>query len=266
MTLENKDNPRNDLRAIADRHEISLGAVEHLLSALAAGNGFQAQFNHPELGGLGQWSQGGMLMIGDMFNHGLKAKVAAVCSDLAAFASRSTDAHPSLGQHQSQYQGSGVHKPAFSSNWWPTELGTPSAIGAQNEMRYAFFPTSRRLALSVGGEVTLYDTQDHLIGGFSQQQSGGQSITFSSQHGQIDLSQLEKVSAGAGAREKAGVAVGEKPAAEFAAPEPTSPITTQSSSDGDIFDKIERLAVLHAKGILSDEQFEAKKSELLARL
>ena len=37
-------------------------------------------------------------------------------------------------------------------------------------------------------------------------------------------------------------------------------------SDEDIFDKIERLAALHAKGILTDQEFEATKSELLSRL
>jgi hypothetical protein len=34
----------------------------------------------------------------------------------------------------------------------------------------------------------------------------------------------------------------------------------------DIFGKIERLADLYARGILTTEEFEAKKSELLARL
>ncbi|MBD9512057.1 SHOCT domain-containing protein [Ensifer sp. ENS10] len=37
-------------------------------------------------------------------------------------------------------------------------------------------------------------------------------------------------------------------------------------SDADIFDRIERLAALHAKGILTDQEFEATKSELLSRL
>ncbi|MDI7923743.1 SHOCT domain-containing protein [Ferirhizobium litorale] len=34
----------------------------------------------------------------------------------------------------------------------------------------------------------------------------------------------------------------------------------------DIFSKIERLAALHSKGILSDDEFAAKKTELLQRL
>ena len=41
------------------------------------------QFNIRELGGMGQWSGGGMTQVGDMFNDGLKQKVAALCQDLA---------------------------------------------------------------------------------------------------------------------------------------------------------------------------------------
>ena len=42
-----------------------------MVRALMEGNGSQAQFSHPDLGGMGQWSQGGMIMVGDMFNEGL---------------------------------------------------------------------------------------------------------------------------------------------------------------------------------------------------
>ena len=78
------DEGRRALGDIASRHGTSADAVEHVLMALVAGQGTQAQFNHPDLGGMGQWSQGGMTMVGDMFNNALKAKVDAICSDLAA--------------------------------------------------------------------------------------------------------------------------------------------------------------------------------------
>ena len=74
---------------IARRHGFSTDAATSLLRALAAGNGTQAQFNHPELGGMGQWSQGGMIMIGDMFNNGLKARV-----DFALLRPRRSPARP----------------------------------------------------------------------------------------------------------------------------------------------------------------------------
>ena len=69
---------------IAQRHGVSADAVLTLLRALVAGHGTMAQFNHPELGGMGQWTQGGMTMVGDMFNHGLKARVNALCTELAS--------------------------------------------------------------------------------------------------------------------------------------------------------------------------------------
>jgi hypothetical protein len=72
------------LEDVARRHGVSLEAAAALLGALAQGNGSQAQFNHPDLGGMGQWSQGGMIMVGDMFNHGLKHRVDALCSELAS--------------------------------------------------------------------------------------------------------------------------------------------------------------------------------------
>ena len=77
-----------------------------------------------------------------------------------------------------------VPPPAGSSgHWWPADLGRPTSTGAQNDVRYAYFAQTRRLAIEVNGRVTLYDTLDHQISGFSQQQSSGGSLTFSSQHG-----------------------------------------------------------------------------------
>ena len=41
---------------------------------------------------------------------------------------------------------------------------------------------------------------------------------------------------------------------------------TPSAAEFDIFAAIEKLADLHGKGVLSDEEFTSKKAELLARL
>jgi len=71
-------------QGIAERHGISTDAALTLLRALVAGRGGMAQFNHPELGGMGQWSQGGMTMVGDMFNQALRARVDALCTELAS--------------------------------------------------------------------------------------------------------------------------------------------------------------------------------------
>ena len=91
---------------IAKRHGVSPEAVEHVLMALMAGQGSQAQFNHPDLGGMGQWSQGGMTMVGDMFNNQLKARVDAICSDVAQLMLQSGSLHVPAGfSSQSQSQG-----------------------------------------------------------------------------------------------------------------------------------------------------------------
>jgi hypothetical protein len=78
--------------------------------------------------------------------------------------------------------------------WWPEELGeNPNSAGGQNETRYAFFGDQKRLAVDTGdGKVQLYDTGDHRISGVQQHQSGsGRKVTFTSQHGEVDLATLK---------------------------------------------------------------------------
>ena len=58
------------------------------------------------------------------------------------------------------------------TSWWPEGLQNPSSSGAQNDLKYAFFPQQRRLAISQGGSVQQYDTGDHQISGVAQSQSG----------------------------------------------------------------------------------------------
>jgi hypothetical protein len=166
----------DNIADIAQRHGFSPDAARAIVEALRHGGGGMAQFNHPELGGMGQWAAGGMLMIGDMFNHGLKARVDGLCRDLAAMPAPI----PAAAEQQ-------------PNHWWPADLGAPSAAGAQNDMRYACFPDQRRLAVMRDGRVRVYDTGDHRIGGFSQQQSGSQSLAFSSQTGPVRLEDLKEV-------------------------------------------------------------------------
>ena len=132
--------------AIAAQHGVGREAALVLLHALAAGGGAMAQFSHPELGGMGQWSQGGMVMVGDMFNHGLKARVDALCRALAS-ALRGTE--PVFVE-----AAPGV----VSSGWWPAELGSPAASGTQYDLGYALFPATRRLAVPQEGRVRTFDT------------------------------------------------------------------------------------------------------------
>jgi len=260
------DEGQRALKEIATRHGVSTDAAQHLLLAVIAGHMNQAQFNHPELGGMGQWSQGGMIMVGDMFNNMLKAKVDSLCSELAALA-RGSDVFRPLPppQSQSRMQGSGasLFVPGSFGNWWPEGLGHASSTGSQNNMRYAFFPETRRLAIDFGGNVKIYDTRDHRIGGFSQQQSGGQSLGFTSQYGLVDLASLEEVLPIHSEPESPEFGAA---SAEALTPDAPSEPEHQSPGADGIIDKIERLAGLHAKGILTAEEFQSKKTELLRRL
>lgn len=278
------------VQELAGRHGFGEEAVAQMLAAIVAGKGRMAQFEHAEFGGRGQWMSGGMLMIGDMFNQKLKGRVNGLCNDLS-------DALASLGpldspaQSQSQSRGGGesgglpdtpFFAPSSSSRWWPSELGTPSAVGAQDSIRYAYFADARRLVVD-DDDMRIYDTLDHHISGFSQQQGGTDAITLSSQHGTVDLSALPIVAG--------GEAEGGEPGRAPSPPRPDDDRTEGSTaanpsaapgdggraaapgwhgSDGTVREDpvqlIARLGELREQGLLTDEEFTAKKQELLSRL
>ena len=270
----------NDL---AQRHGFSPEAVSNMLEAVIAGRGGMAQFDHPEFSGSGQWMRGGMIMLSDMFNNYLKGRVDGLCNDLAILVANQPDLIGGGGfQSQSQSGGSGQQQqsgygggqqqngsgpigpaslfvppaPGTSGDWWGADLRWPTSTGSQNDVRYAYFAQARRLAIDIGGRVTIYDTLDHQIGGFSQQQSVGGSLTFTSQYGLVEVARLPVVSVN-GAPPAPAPTVSAMPPAQANPP---------SGDGGDVFALIERLADLHAKGILSTEEFAAKKTELLSRL
>ena len=267
---------------VAARHGISVDAATHMLIAVSAGHGTQAQFNHPEFGGMGQWSQGGMTMVGDMFNNALKAQVDSLCADLSGIVlNHSLFAAPVSSQSQTQSQGagqgvSGVSLFVEDAAEWPADLGQPASVGTQNDVRYAYFPEKRRLAIKVGGRTRVYDTGEHRITGFGQAQGGGQSLSFTSQLGLVHVAELPVVGddpvtrstpsdpSESGAAEQPA----SRPAASLAQTARPAPVQgdSQTMSDEQIFSRIERLADLFQKGILNETEFEAKKAELLARL
>ncbi|HYO08321.1 MAG TPA: hypothetical protein VER17_05070 [Tepidisphaeraceae bacterium] len=173
------------LNQIARRHGVSADAARHVLDALRASGGRLAQFNHPELGGQGQWMSG-MVMIGDMFNAPLKAKVAALCEDLAAVALRAPGGRSAFAASP---------PPAPPGAWWPATMGTPAASGAQHGVRYAYFANHRRLLIERAGAILAYDTGNHVIQGVAQQQpqAAGGDLVFTSQLGTVPLDRLPVV-------------------------------------------------------------------------
>ena len=272
---------------LAQRYDFSPAAVASLLEAVIHGQGSMAQFNHPELGGSGQWMAGGMIMLSDMFNYTLKNRVDGLCSELAALVNNQPDLIRS-GSFQAQSQSGGYEQRqdsysnsqtqngagsvgsvslfiapvgGSSGDWWGADLRWPTSTGAQNDVRYAYFAQARRLAIEINGQVTIYDTLDHQIGGFSQQQGYGGSLTFSSQYGLVEVSRLPVLAVD-----------GQMPWTSAPTEAPPAPLPSipanepLRSGEHDVFALIERLADLHAKGILSAEEFSAKKAELLSRI
>lgn len=235
------------LQTVADRHGVSLDAVRHLVQALERGHGRMAQFDHPDLGGMGQWSAGGMTMVGRMFDDGLRAKVASLCAELASTL-------PAEGFAS----GAAPSGAAPSGAWWPDDLGRPSATGSQNGMRYAYFPQSRRLAVEEPSGMVVYDTDGHDITGVSQ--SNG-ALSFTGSAGAVALNALRRIDPAQSAT-RAEPQPSVQPQAPLAPSSP--PVPSQGS--GDVLSTIERLADLHARGVLTAQEFQAKKAELLARL
>jgi hypothetical protein len=281
---------------IARRYGVSTNAVLSMLQSVINGNGRMAQFNHPEFGGSGQWMSGGMTMVSDMFNNNLKASVSNLCGELSQLVAAQPDllrsgsfqSQSQGGQQQNNYAasndsgswnqsaGSGASlfvppPPGSGADWWGSDLRWPNSTGAQNGVRYAYFAQAHRLAIEVNGRVTIYDTLDHQIGGFSQQQSYGGSLSFNSQYGLIDVARLPVVSVDGVAQ--TAQSNGFAPAAPEAAPAtplaqttPPQPTSGDTNASLDIFATIDKLADLRSRDILTEAEFQTKKAELLARL
>lgn len=108
--------------------------------------------------------------------------------------------------------------------------------------------------------MTLYDTRDHQISGVSQQQGGRSTLTFTSQHGVVEVDTLPVVHP-------------DPPESSMAVPEPDTNSAPSArvppktaAHETDVFTMLERLAELKQKGVLTEEEFVTKKAELLGRL
>lgn len=241
---------------IAQRYNLSEASATNMLIAVNNGGGTMAQFSCPELGS-GQWMQGGMTMVGDMFNYGLKNTVNNLCGELSQALGNQQLFQPLKG-------GSGS-----GNNWWPDGLGTPSSTGAQNNIRYAVFPSSQRLVVQRNGETTVFNTLNHQISGVSQQQGGDSSLTFTSQFGTISTLNIPMVSGPgltSGATNFASAPAPSPAPTQQPAASPPPQNNNQNAISQDTITLLENLGKLRDAGVLSDDEFSAKKSELLARI
>jgi hypothetical protein len=173
---------------MAKKHSVSPAAVQVVVAALRSGGGRMAQFSHADFGGMSQWSPG-MSMVGDMFNSQLKAKLDALCTDITAHLDSSKEA----GGARAAGDEVSYRSTERSADWWPAGLGRPGAVGAQNDLRYAVFPETRRLVIDDQGAITVYDTGSHGIFGVAQAQSADRALTFTSQDGLVRVADLPKI-------------------------------------------------------------------------
>jgi hypothetical protein len=77
--------------------------------------------------------------------------------------------------------------------WWPSDLGEASTMGSAGDVRYAYFSKHHRLIVERDGKRTTYDTGDHEVHGVMQSSSSADGLSFSSQHGRVDLGDLPTV-------------------------------------------------------------------------
>ncbi|KQT50719.1 hypothetical protein ASG43_05410 [Aureimonas sp. Leaf454] len=268
MTRSLTEEARRTIADIAGRHGFEPGAGEAMAEALMRSGGGMVQFNHRDLGGMGQWSKGGMMMIGEMNNDRLKARVGDLARDLSEAVQRGALAEESgggatapAGDTSSPSSSPSGAAGGGSGSWWPSDLGRPSSTGSQNNARYAVFPEAKRLAVEDGGKVTVYDTGEDRIEGASQQQGGDTVLRFSTRNGSIRVEDLKVAGDGDGEDD-----VRAKRSAEPASPAGTIDALGRSHPAGDPIETIRRLAALRDEGVIGEAEFAAKKAELLSRL
>lgn len=172
-----------DTKTIAEKYGVSSDLVEDLLSKLRHTGGKQVQFSDESLGGMGQWSTG-MVMIGRMGDDALKAKVSALCAELAKMVQSET---PDKSDKETQKPLTDSHK----------DTPSPSSAGSQNGIRYAYFAADNRLVIERDGVEKTYDATGYSISGVAQDQATGAAGTlrFTTTTGDtVDLERLKQVS------------------------------------------------------------------------
>ncbi len=162
------------IRELASEHSVTLSTVATLLHGLQATGGNQVQFNISELGGMGQW-QPNLVMVGDMFNHELKAKVDRICTALSELSRQ---------------------LPREVADPTGTLLGRTQATfkGSQNDSHYSYYADENRLVIYHEGKNTSYDTTGYSLTGVQQaQNSNSKGLSFTYPGGNVAVADLEEI-------------------------------------------------------------------------
>lgn len=174
------------IKKIAEKYQVSEETAQALLMGLKVTGGRQVQFNIGELGGMGQW-QPGMIMVGDMFDIGLKYKVDGLCTELSELV-RSEEETPKTPTKTTSKTKS---PPKTEST---TTKSSASFRGSQNGYHYAYFSSEDKLEIEYEGKITKYSTKGYPLSGVQQSQSNSaQNLTFSYPGGTVSVKDLKKI-------------------------------------------------------------------------
>ena len=174
-----------DTQKIAEKYGVSQSTVDDILAGLRRTHGKQVQFSSEELGGMGQWSNG-MTQIGRMGDADLKAKVNALCAELAEQA---------IGEPDSKTPDTATPHKSETAKREPHGV---SSAGSQNGVRYAYYADKHRLEIERDGATKTYDTAGQDITGVAQSQGTGepQTLRFSTTDGKtVSVDDLKPVDA-----------------------------------------------------------------------
>jgi hypothetical protein len=149
--------------------------------------------------------------------------------------------------------------------WWPAELGSPSSSGSQNNLRYAVFPVARCLVVEVNGGLSVHDIGDLQILGCSLASDDAE-VLFSTNSGTIKLTSLPLVQPASPAASHGHASPSAGSPAPAAAAAPVQAAAEHQYPQSAVLEALAKLGDLKAMGILTEAEFNAKKTELLSRL
>ena len=277
-----------------------------MLIAVNNGAGSMAQFNCPELGGSGQWMRGGMTMVGDMFNHSLKSTVDSLCNELSALLANTQVFPPgsSSGHNTHQWWPAGMGVPGSTGsqnnsryavfphrlvvesggqvtvydtldhqiNGVSQQQGSDSTLTFRSQHGLVSLKTLPRI--SAAKDARTFEEPDTEDSGAqhasaAQTSDASQASLAEASNTPVDIELVQPIDEAEGQPTAESQGTPERDSPDNDDPTGVNSHTSQRSSTEsaiDILSLIEKLAQLHSAGVLSDDEFNAKKQELLARI